>query len=720
MAMNNGGIYGWKSAMTPQKNKVNQSTTVNQSMANQSFARQPSVAVASGVAPKSQASSVPDVPKATLYKPGEAPQVVLVGSPEASYWQSQGYGLTDPTKKPDIPKQMDDGNIGNSGVVKVSEDPVPSNSVDAYDANQKAVMELMSGADNQVVEDKTSEVDLRSKRIDDIINSLEKKGETRQELYQQAGVNLKQDELSSINKQYNSIKAEYDRLISQNANRNIQSSIIGGTRSKLELEKSQKLGDLATKALAIQGDIAAAKSNADMVINDKYDALVQELDLRREQLSDARESLSAEDKKRADKELLLIEARQKDIAQQKENEKSISNLLIDAASAGVSQEVLDKINIAGSYADAARIVAPHLGINPDTDIPKKIGTSGDEDLFFYNGEVVTGSQLLGTISGNGDYNYANDAFSAEVNDPVAYDWATSIRDGKAKFSDITGDPKLKSRVNSVLRTLPPSEAAINDAEKMIADLRALYDPDTGKAHPGLNSAVGSNVLGRIPLSDFVSGQKDNFMAIANKVISKQALDSLIESKSQGATFGALSDTEMQILKAAKNSIASREKRTGFDVSQDFFKNEIKKFINDYQSIINKSKDPFKIGEDEDAPGGKSDKLTIFGKLKKYKDGEWGGQCGKFVNDLTGIGLGNSYESKLAKMDWVARSGKPMNVEPGMVFVSPYDWTGHAGIITGVNNDGTVTVRDSNYSRNNDELVRTRVMPISKITGLARV
>jgi len=93
-------------------------------------------------------------------------------------------------------------------------------------------------------------------------------------------------------------------------------------------------------------------------------------------------------------------------------------------------------------------------------------------------------------------------------------------------------------------------------------------------------------------------------------------------------------------------------------------------------------------------------------------GSKGGQCGRFVNANTGLGLGNSYKSKMAKMN-------PNITEPkaGMVFVMPYKDTGHTGFIVSVDGD-KVTVKDSNWSL--DEKVKTHVIDKSKITGLTIV
>jgi hypothetical protein len=100
------------------------------------------------------------------------------------------------------------------------------------------------------------------------------------------------------------------------------------------------------------------------------------------------------------------------------------------------------------------------------------------------------------------------------------------------------------------------------------------------------------------------------------------------------------------------------------------------------------------------------------KVSTIQDGVTGGQCGAFVNKVTGLGLGDSYQSKMAKMDKNIKSPKS-----GMVFVMPYKDTGHTGIILAVNN-GIATVKDSNYSL--DGKVKTHKIPVSKMTGFKMV
>lgn len=102
------------------------------------------------------------------------------------------------------------------------------------------------------------------------------------------------------------------------------------------------------------------------------------------------------------------------------------------------------------------------------------------------------------------------------------------------------------------------------------------------------------------------------------------------------------------------------------------------------------------------------------------DGTKGGQCGRFVNQATGLGVGDSYKSKLDKMDPTITQP-----EPGMVFTMPYKDTGHIGFIVDVytNEKGEqiARVKDSNYfTKSAPETIKTHDIPVSKMTGFRRV
>lgn len=113
-------------------------------------------------------------------------------------------------------------------------------------------------------------------------------------------------------------------------------------------------------------------------------------------------------------------------------------------------------------------------------------------------------------------------------------------------------------------------------------------------------------------------------------------------------------------------------------------------------------------------GVNSTNAEVVSSVVNAKDGTKGGQCGKFVNDITGLKVGDSYQSKLDKMDPAIKTP-----EPGMVFTMPTSTKyGHIGFILSIKN-GIATVKDSNWD-GKSEKISTHQIPVSKMTGFQRV
>lgn len=100
---------------------------------------------------------------------------------------------------------------------------------------------------------------------------------------------------------------------------------------------------------------------------------------------------------------------------------------------------------------------------------------------------------------------------------------------------------------------------------------------------GLKSAVGSGVLGRgVKLGDiYTDPKRSRFVGTVQQVIDTDALDTLIEAKAKGATFGALSDSEMMLLKSAATKLGNWQiidkdtgKVKGYNASEEDFLKEL--------------------------------------------------------------------------------------------------------------------------------------------------
>lgn len=218
----------------------------------------------------------------------------------------------------------------------------------------------------------------------------------------------------------------------------------------------------------------------------------------------------------------------------------------------------------------------------------KIGTNSQGVAYNVPSYVNKVTNALGGIVGTKTSQFSQ----------TGIDWAENIRDGKASLDDITSEveksnPGLKSEVNSILKTLPPSDAQIKEAQDFVDKLVELRD------HSGLESSVGPVAVARGGIFGVQGmwGKKDAFLGKADTLISKKALNSLIEAKSQGATFGALSDTEMNILKSAGTtlgawSMSKSEKKggklKGFDVDEKTFKEELNSLISDYEKLLSRA------------------------------------------------------------------------------------------------------------------------------------
>lgn len=118
----------------------------------------------------------------------------------------------------------------------------------------------------------------------------------------------------------------------------------------------------------------------------------------------------------------------------------------------------------------------------------------------------------------------------------------------------------------------------------------------------IKDAVGPNKFARFaPLSMFTGGKTD-FIASVEQIRSQLNLDTLIQAKAEGATFGALSDQELRVLSNAASKIGSYAqtndsgKVTAYKATEQQFKAELDK-INNFAKLdfILKGGDPESVG-----------------------------------------------------------------------------------------------------------------------------
>lgn len=151
-------------------------------------------------------------------------------------------------------------------------------------------------------------------------------------------------------------------------------------------------------------------------------------------------------------------------------------------------------------------------------------------------------------------------------------------------------PKKKRALIEALATTPkPSD----DASTVVAKEK-INEINSLKTSSALNDAVGTTWFdrdwGRFDISK-VTGDYQEFVSGIKFLVDQLTLDKLIDSKAQGATFGALSNEELRMLSNAASKINNWAKLDrnsnvkGFNISEGLFKKELDRIKAFYQKDI---------------------------------------------------------------------------------------------------------------------------------------
>lgn len=196
----------------------------------------------------------------------------------------------------------------------------------------------------------------------------------------------------------------------------------------------------------------------------------------------------------------------------------------------------------------------------------------------------------------------NELTAGSAGNPVVDSYVSAIRSNTLKLENVPD--YLRNQVVQALAQAPATDE-LSQAQKQ-DDIQQISDLVND---PYLSGAVGPNVLSRLSPSSVFTGGKQNFIAGVEQLRSQLNLDTLIQAKGQGATFGALSDQELKVLANAATKIGSWAKKDkngdvkGYDASQAAFKAELDR-INNFAKLdfILKGGDAASVGVIQQADG----------------------------------------------------------------------------------------------------------------------
>lgn len=257
---------------------------------------------------------------------------------------------------------------------------------------------------------------------------------------------------------------------------------------------------LSAQQQAVLGNITLAEDTAKNAVAAEFAQMEQDLATQRQNIIANYDLFTPEQKKRADQALLAIDKDDQFVAEQKENKKQIQSLAVQLASYGVGQDIIFQVQKAADFDDAISTAAPYLQ-SPEAKL----------SLEKMRLDIALAKESIATQR----------ATRAAIGQKAVEERVVAVKEAT---KDIR---KQNDRINDLNRLL---------------------------SHPGLNSSVGTNPLGRFAIADYWSGAKSDFAASVDTIISQDFLNTLIDVKGQGATFGALTDREGTAIRAAANKL----------------------------------------------------------------------------------------------------------------------------------------------------------------------
>lgn len=217
-------------------------------------------------------------------------------------------------------------------------------------------------------------------------------------------------QLANLNAQASSLNREATAIPIQVQNESVGR---GRTESGITPITTGRLRENALRALSIgqQADVAAAaaagsqlrlnaaKEKAQQLVDLKYKPLEDQLAIKKQQYELNKDILSSIDKKRTESLNAAIKREETALAEKKANEKSVSELVVNASSQGAPTDIVSRAAKAKTEAEAAQILGVYAGDYLSTQIKKaQLQKLGLENQEAYNKLYSTANGGLTTLS----------------------------------------------------------------------------------------------------------------------------------------------------------------------------------------------------------------------------------------------------------------------------------------------------------------------------------
>lgn len=356
---------------------------------------------------------------------------------------------------------------------------------------------------------------------------------------------------------------------------------IAGVRDEINAftrRANAELADLAIQAQVAQGLVDSARQTIKDTLEAQFGPIEDRI-ARRTQYA----QLAANDLTESEK-FKLTELNKKDEADQKEVSTFATNLANTVFENGAPVGVRTKIfNIAGDYA---------------------------------NGKITKEQAQVKMSEAAGDYGVKKSTTSVKSPD------IQKINGVDMQWNPVTGKwetPSISISGKTDASTLPlaQSKANVDQISELSENVvsSAVGTTPFSRSQPGFWRNLGkiATIVGApqaiIGTYQRMTGGQQNFIAGIEQLRSNLNLEALINAKSKGATFGALSDQELQVLANAATKLGSWAVKNsdgmviGYNTTESNLKKELEK-INNFAKLdyIIKGGDPIEVGAQMQSDG----------------------------------------------------------------------------------------------------------------------
>lgn len=408
------------------------------------------------------------------------------------------------------------------------------------------------------------------------LQSLTGRGGAQAEAEGRLGVNQFNQAIADLSSQRGSKLAAYNQSIAQQRAEQAQleagagakgltTAMLGGQQAALarvrEAEnqtRAAEIGLLDAQILGTQGKLEAAQNAANRAVDLMYQDREAQVNTKLKQIELYTPIFNASEKKKADALTFALNKENERLQTEKENAKSIENMVINASSQSAPQDLVNRARKAKTPGEAAMILGQYAGD-------------------FYKTELL--KQQIATEKAQRSKIYADMTATEQAKQsPEVEAWVNNINSGKAKLSDVPA--KLKSLVSVGLASAQAKAdpTTIQSSLNELDTIQKLRSDDL--AIKGLS---GTLTVG--PFNVLYTSRLNDWKANMENTLSKLTVAELARVKNTGVTFGALSEGERTAVASAASALNSAKQYEGegenrrwtgkFNASEEFVREKIK-------------------------------------------------------------------------------------------------------------------------------------------------